>query len=103
MTVLLAIGTGKGLFLGRSDDDRKGWEISGPHYPMTGIYAVAIDKRRGTPRLLVGATSSHFGPSVATSDDLGETWQEPDQAPVAFPADTGATLGRVWQLTPGPL
>ncbi|MCM0676184.1 exo-alpha-sialidase [Micromonospora phytophila] len=100
MATLLAIGTAKGLFLATSTDGRRSWEVSGPHFPMTGVYAVAVDKRRATPRLLAGMTSSHFGPSVATSDDLGATWHEPDRAPVAFPADTGASLGRVWQLTP---
>jgi photosystem II stability/assembly factor-like uncharacterized protein len=99
MTTLLAIGTGKGLFLATSSD-RRDWAVSGPHFPMTGVYAVAVDKRPGRPRLLAGMTSSHFGPSVATSDDLGGSWHEPAQAPVAFPADTGASLGRVWQLTP---
>ncbi|MER7893692.1 exo-alpha-sialidase [Micromonospora sp. NPDC094482] len=100
MSTLLAIGTGKGLFLATSTDGRRNWQVSGPHFPMTGVYAVAIDKRRSTPRLLAGMTSSHFGPSVATSDDLGASWQEPEQPPVAFPADTGASLDRVWQLTP---
>ncbi|MGN9779472.1 WD40/YVTN/BNR-like repeat-containing protein [Micromonospora sp. H33] len=100
MATLLAIGTAKGLFLATSTDDRRTWEVSGPQHPMTGVYAVAIDTRRATPRLLAGTTSSHFGPTVATSDDLGATWHEPEQAPVAFPADTGASLGRVWQLTP---
>jgi len=102
MTVLLSIGTGKGLFLATSSDDRKFWEVSGPHFPMTGVYAVAIDKRRGSPRLLAGITSSHFGPSVATSDDLGGSWDEPDHAPVAFPERTGTALERVWQIAPGP-
>ena len=100
MTTLLAIGTGKGLFLATSTDGRRSWELGGPHFPMTGVYAVAVDSRRAVPRLLAGMTSSHFGPSVATSDDLGSSWCEPEHAPVAFPADTGASLGRVWQLTP---
>lgn len=100
MATLLAIGTGKGLFLATSTDGRRTWTVSGPHFPMTGVYAVAIDKRPDTPRLIAGMTSSHFGPSVATSDDLGASWHDPDHAPVAFPADTGASLGRVWQLTP---
>jgi photosystem II stability/assembly factor-like uncharacterized protein len=99
---LLAIGTGKGLFLALSEDERKTWEISGPHFPMTGVYAVAIDTRGVASRVLAGMTSSHFGPSVATSDDLGGSWQEPDHAPIAFPPDTGVSLERVWQLTPGP-
>lgn len=102
MTHLLAIGTGKGLLLATSDDDRRSWRLSGPHFPMTAVYAVGIDKRRAVPRLLVATASSHFGPGVATSDDLGASWREPDQAPLAFPHDTGATLGRVWQFAPGP-
>jgi len=102
MTVLLTIGTGKGLFLATSRDDRQSWEVSGPHFPMTGVYAAAIDTRGGNPRLLAGVSNPHYGPSVATSDDLGATWQEPDQAPVAFPERTGEALERVWQLAPAP-
>ncbi|GAA4862957.1 WD40/YVTN/BNR-like repeat-containing protein [Saccharopolyspora rosea] len=100
--VLLMIGTRKGLWLATSHDGRIGWELSGPHLPMSEIYAVAIDTRRSTPRLLVGTSSSHWGPGVAISDDLGRTWQESDAAPIAFPEDTGAALQRVWQLAPGP-
>src|SRR5262245_39462075 len=102
MGTLLAIGTGKGLFLAQSDDDRKSWELSGPHFAMTGIYAVSIDKRRAAPRLLAGVTSSHFGPGVNTSDDLGASWQEPERAPIAFPERAGKALERVWQFAPGP-
>jgi hypothetical protein len=100
-TMLLAVGTGKGLFLATSKD-RSRWQLTGPHFPMTAVYAIAIDTRPARPRLLAGMTSEHFGPSVATSDDLGASWQEPDTAPVAFPADTDASLARVWQLAPGP-
>lgn len=105
MTAILAIGTEKGLFLARSDN-RRSWEVTGPHgvagaeFPLTEVYAVAVDTRRATPRLLAGFISSHFGPSVMTSDDLGRTWVEPETAPISFPADTGEKLGRVWQLAP---
>lgn len=102
MATLLMIGTNKGLFLARSDDNRQTWDLSEVQYPMTAVYAVAIDRRSRTPRLLASVTSSHFGPSIATSDDLGRTWREPDHAPVAFPADTGASLERVWSIAPGP-
>ncbi|ONI85565.1 glycosyl hydrolase [Saccharothrix sp. ALI-22-I] len=98
---LLAIGTRKGLWLATSED-RKSWSLSGPHHAMTEVYAIAIDARRDRPKLLVGTSSSHFGPTVVTSDDLGATWDEPDHAPIAFPED--ASLERVWQLalTPDP-
>ena len=45
MAHILMIGTSKGLFVARSDDDRRTWQISGPDFPMTGVYAVAVDKR----------------------------------------------------------
>ncbi len=99
--VLLAVGTAKGLFLARSSD-RRTWQVSEPHFVMNGVYAVAIDTRGSTPRLLVSATSEHWGPSVFSSDDLGATWHEPDHGALTFPADTGAALGRVWQLAPSP-
>jgi hypothetical protein len=102
MATLLTIGTAKGLFLATSTDDRVSWQLSGPHFAMSAIYAIGIDQRRATPRLLASTSSSHFGPSVATSDDLGASWREPEQAPLAFPESTGASLGRVWQFAPGP-
>lgn len=98
---LLAIGTRKGLFIARSAD-RVSWEVERAELGIPSVYAVAIDVRRGPARLLAGATSEHWGPSVWHSDDLGKSWQEPDRAPVAFPDDTGASLARVWQLQPGP-
>ncbi len=99
---LVAIGTRKGMFLATSTDDRVTWEVTGPHHAMTEVYAVAVDTRRATPRLLAGVSSPHFGPSVAISDDLGQSWREPSLAPIAFPERTGASLRRVWQLAPGP-
>ena len=59
--VLLAIGTGKGLFLARSGDGRASWQVSGPHFAMNAVYAIAIDTRGERPRLLAGARSEHWG------------------------------------------
>ncbi|MDA0565630.1 exo-alpha-sialidase [Streptomonospora sp. S1-112] len=105
MTYLLVIGTRKGLFTATSDDRRR-WELRGPHRldtedyaNMAGVYAVGIDPR--SRRILVGAESSHFGPSVWFSDDLGGTWHEPPHAPIAFPDDVEDSLTRVWQFAFG--
>lgn len=97
--VLLAIGTNKGLFLGRSRDRRQ-WELSDLQFPMIGVYAVAIDTRGATPRLLVSAHSEHWGPGLVYSDDLGKSWVEAGAAAIAFPSDTGAALARAWALVP---
>jgi len=97
---LLAIGTRKGLFLATSQD-RKAWSIERAPLASDEVYAVGIDTRRATPRLLASSVSNHWGPSVAHSDDLGKSWQEPEQAPVRYPEWTGSALKRVWQLQPG--
>ncbi|WP_027343804.1 WD40/YVTN/BNR-like repeat-containing protein [Hamadaea tsunoensis] len=101
MPVLLMIGTAKGLFLG-TGDETGAWTLSVPHFPMTSVYAVGVDRRGAAPRLLAGIESSHFGPSVAVSDDLGGSWQEPQEAPVAFPEGTDTSLVRVWSFAAGP-
>jgi len=100
MRHVVAIGTEKGLFLATSDNDRRSWQLSEPHFPMTAVYAVGVDQRPASPRLLAGVTSSHFGPSVAISDDLGSSWEEPDSPPLAFPPDAANALERVWQFAP---
>jgi hypothetical protein len=99
--VLLAIGTKKGLVLARSTD-RTGWQSSDLLLPMNGVYAVAIDTRGATPRIFASADSSHWGPTVLRSDDLGRSWDEPDAGSIAFPEDTGAALERVWSIAPSP-
>ena len=45
MTDLLAIGTRKGLWLARSDDDRRTWTVDGPHLLAQEVAAVCIDTR----------------------------------------------------------
>ncbi|WP_016905832.1 WD40/YVTN/BNR-like repeat-containing protein [Streptomyces xiaopingdaonensis] len=102
--VLLAVGTRKGLFLARRPLGQRssaGWRFTGPHLDAQAVSAVAVDTRGRVPRVLVGGDSSHWGPSVLSSDDLGATWQEPAAPPVKYPPDTGTSLERVWQLQPG--
>lgn len=96
--VLLAVGTRKGLFIGRRQRGR--WELSDPHFPAQAVYSIGIDTRRDTPRLLAGADSAHWGPSVFHSDDLGETWVEPGHPAIKYPEYTNSSLERVWQLHP---
>ncbi|MEO5853373.1 MAG: exo-alpha-sialidase [Nocardioides sp.] len=101
MSSILMVGTRKGLWIGTSDDARVDWEWTGPHFNMEEVYSCLVDTRDGTPRLLVGASSSWLGPQVWRSDDLGATWQETPNGAIRFPEDTGESLARVWQLVPG--
>ena len=100
MTDLLAIGTRKGLWLARSDDDRRTWTVDGPHLLAQEVAAVCVDTRRERPRVLAGIQYGHWGPTVMWSDDLGATWEETDHGAIRFPEDADAALARVWQLRP---
>ena len=83
--VVVLVGTTKGLFALASRPDRESWSLAGPWFRGEEIYAAALDCRSGRTRLLVGATSSHWGPSVYRSDDLGASWVEPGPQALAFP------------------
>jgi hypothetical protein len=97
-SALMMIGTRKGLWLAHSDEAREAWTVDGPHFLMNDVYSCAIDTRRDTPRLLVGTMSSHFGPQVFRSDDLGASWDETPNGAIRFPEDSETSLERVWQL-----
>jgi photosystem II stability/assembly factor-like uncharacterized protein len=99
---VLMVGTRKGLFLGRSDEDRSSWTWDAPQFPMQEIYSVALDVRPDSPRMLAGATSPHWGPQVFRSDDRGRTWSETNGGAIRFPEDTDTSLERIWQLRPAP-
>src|SRR4051794_31239327 len=98
--VVVLVGTAKGLFALTSDAARDRWQLTGPWFRGEEIYSASLDCRGGRTRLLVGATSSHWGPSVYRSDDLGATWLEPEPATLRFPDATGAAVAHVWQLQP---
>jgi len=97
---LMLVGTRKGLWIGRSDDDRSTWSWDKPRFLMEEVYSCMIDTRGGRTRLLVGTGSPHWGPHVYRSDDLGETWQETPNIMV-LPEDAGTGVQQVWQLWAG--
>ncbi|MCU1348153.1 MAG: glycosyl hydrolase repeat-containing glycosyl hydrolase, partial [Acidobacteria bacterium] len=99
--VLLLVGTMKGAFLLRSDRQRATWELGGPYFPGTAVYALAYDGRAGRNRLWAGPHSMHWGALLRSSDDFGRTWTNPEEANVKFPQGTGAALKQVWQIVPG--
>jgi hypothetical protein len=98
---VLLIGTDKGVVVGRSDRSRQNWELEPLQLMMSSVYGLGIDRRRATPRLFASATSEHWGPTLFHSDDMGRSWTEPEAAPVAFPADSGVALIRIWQVVAG--
>jgi hypothetical protein len=99
--VLLLVGTMKGAFLLRSGQERAEWEMGGPYFPGSAVYAMAYDNRAGRRRLWAGPQNMHWGGLLRSSDDFGQTWTNPEEANVKFPEGTGAALRQIWQIAPG--
>ena len=99
-TIVLA-GTRKGLFIGRSDAERRTWEWDEPRFSFDEVYSCGVDKRADGLRLFSGNASMWLGAQVHRSDDLGHSWETtPDGGP-AFPEEIDAAVKRVWQVVPG--
>ena len=99
--VLLLVGTMKGAFLVRANARRQKWEIGGPHFPGSAVYAMAYDGREGRQRIWAGPQSMHWGAVLRSSDDFGRSWTNPEEANVRFPESAGAALQNIWQIVPG--
>ena len=99
--VLLLVGTMKGAFILRAPGRRDGWDVGGPYFAGSEVYAMTYDGRAGRRRLWAGPTSMHWGGVLRSSDDFGRTWTNPESANVKFPDASGAALKRIWQISAG--
>jgi photosystem II stability/assembly factor-like uncharacterized protein len=95
--VLLLVGTRKGLFLLRGDDERRGWEIDGPLLKGWEVFHATIDPRDGS--LYAAGNSWTYGGVVHRSDDGGKTWERSEQ--IGLPEESGLKLEKVWHVEPG--
>ena len=75
--VRVLVGTRKGAFILTSDERRKKWEITGPHFAGWQIYHI-----NGSPvnpdRLYASQSTDWFGQMIQRSDDGGRTWEAVD-------------------------
>jgi photosystem II stability/assembly factor-like uncharacterized protein len=97
-TVVIALGTKRGLFL-MTSSDRKQWEIHPPSLPGHRVYSAMLDQRAGC-RLFAAENDEFFGCFVRYSDDFGQTWQEPKQG-IQFPQDSALKLQNIWVIEAG--
>ena len=71
-TVLILVGTRKGVFIAEGDIARRSWALRGPFCETWPMNHVIGDPRTGT---IYGAGGNEwFGPAVWKSTDRGETW-----------------------------
>ena len=70
--VLALVGTRKGLFVLRGDDNRRCWRVAGPLLAGWSVYHATVDARDG---MFYAADHVVYGPTVQRSADNGKTWQ----------------------------
>ena len=82
--VRVLVGTRKGAFILTSNEKRKRWKISGPHFAGWEIYHV-----KGSPvdpdRLFASQSNGWFGQIIQRSSDGGQTWETPGGGPEQGP------------------
>src|SRR4051794_17470620 len=100
MTVLL-IGTRKGLWSLRSDDERSAWSLDGPQFLGHIFNHVVADPRDGVT-VLAGVSTGHLGPTVFRSTDGARTWTEASKPPAFTAGDPlERSVRKVFWLSPG--
>ncbi|MBO0781996.1 MAG: hypothetical protein J2P37_24515 [Ktedonobacteraceae bacterium] len=97
-TILLAIGTKRGLFL-LTSRDRVHWEVENTALNGRRIFYAVFDQRSGC-RLFAADNGDFFGTFLRYSDDWGQNWQEPRHG-IQFAQDSGMKLNNIWYIEPG--
>ena len=107
--VRVLVGTRKGAFILTSNERRKRWSVSGPHFAGWEIYHL-----KGSPadpdRLYASQSSGWFGQVMQRSDDGGKSWATVGNT-FAYEGDPGThqwydgtphpwEFKRVWHLEP---
>src|SRR5712691_8100632 len=107
--VRVLVGTRKGAFVLASDEDRRKWDISGPHFGGWEIYHL-MGSPADPDRLYASQSTGWFGQLIQRSDDGGSTWQ-PVGNQFGYEGVTGThqwydgtphpwEFARVWHLEP---
>jgi photosystem II stability/assembly factor-like uncharacterized protein len=97
-TTLLLVGTKRGLFV-LSSPDREHWTVEERALEGHRIYNAVHDQRNGG-RIFAADNGDFFGSFLQYSDDLGQTWHEPERG-IQFPEDSGLKLENIWIIQPG--
>src|SRR6266516_4706787 len=94
-TILLTVGTKRGLFL-LTSQDREHWQVQSTALKGTHVFYAMLDQRSGN-RLFATDNGDFFGTFLRYSDDFGQTWQEPERG-IQFPQDSGEKLNNIWVI-----
>jgi photosystem II stability/assembly factor-like uncharacterized protein len=95
--VLILAGTRKGLFLLRSDDERRAWKVEGPVLTGWEVFHATRDRRDGA--LLACTNNWVYGANVHRSADGGANWERSEG--LGLPEGSELTLEKTWHVEPG--
>jgi len=95
--VQLLVGTRKGLFIIRGDDERRSFEVEGPFLKGWTINHAVSDPRDGA--LYACSNNWVYGGTVHRSDDGGATWERSEG--LGLPEESELKLASTWHLEPG--
>ena len=97
----LLVGTRKGAWIYRSDDDRRDWKVQGPIFLGCIVNHLVLDPRDGKT-LLMAASTGHLGPTIFRSTDGGESWREAETPPAFSKGEPhGRSVNHTFWLEPG--
>ena len=97
----LLLGTRKGVWVLRSDANRRRWDADGPMHLGHIAHHVVLDPR-DQRTLLMATRTGHLGPTVLRSTDLGASWTEASRPPAFATGDPlERALRAVFWLSPG--
>lgn len=97
-SLVLAVGTKRGLFLVTSRDREK-WSVETTTLKGSRVFNAILDQRGGH-RLFAAENGDFFGSFLRYSDDFGQTWQEPEHG-IQFPQNGDLKLKNIWVIEPG--
>jgi photosystem II stability/assembly factor-like uncharacterized protein len=82
--VRVLVGTRKGAFILTSNEKRKRWKVSGPHFAGWEIYHIK-GSSADPDRLYASQSNGWFGQIIQRSSDGGQTWETPGGGPEKSP------------------
>jgi photosystem II stability/assembly factor-like uncharacterized protein len=91
------VGTRKGLFMLRGDDDRCTWQVEDLLLEGWAVYHATIDARDGT--IYAAANHTVYGPTVQRSADGGRTWRRSRR--LSLRPRSPLTMNAAWHIAPG--
>ena len=97
-TVLVLVGTKRGLFL-LTSRDRETWEVEATALKGSRVFFATLDQRDGQ-RLFAADNGDFFGTFLRYSDDFGQTWHDPEVG-IQFPEGGQQKLVNIWTIVPG--